>query len=291
MRVVVSGGTGFIGRAVVDELRSRGHDVVAASRHGDVRIDVHDPASLRAAFSGADAVVNCVQFTNYPIENPRKGLTFDAVDRRGTEAPVSAAGDAGVARFLYASGAGAAADADRHWFRAKWAAEEAIRGSSMRGFILRPSWIYGPGDQSLNRFVKLSLAPVMPVIGNGRQAVEPVFIGDVAWAFGEAVDRDVEGTFEIGGPERMTMDDVERTLLRVLGRHRPLLHIPAWLPQLAARAVLSHLPKPVLTADAVEFLVHDAVADTAPLAAAMPALPRTALEEGLNRYLHGRRPH
>ena len=115
--MVVTGGTGFIGGAVVEELRRRGHDAVAASRHGEVRVDVGHPASLRAAFEGAAAVVNCVQFTNYPIENARKGRTFDEVDRKGTEAQVHAAKDAGVVRFLYSSGAGADPRGAKHWFR------------------------------------------------------------------------------------------------------------------------------------------------------------------------------
>src|SRR5437588_8895757 len=105
MRVVVTGGTGFIGRAITRELRRRGHDTLTASRNGELRVDVGDPSSLAEAFAGADAVVNAVQFSNYPVENPRRGLTFDAVDRAGTEAQVHAAVASGVTRFLYVSGA------------------------------------------------------------------------------------------------------------------------------------------------------------------------------------------
>ena len=286
--MVVTGGTGFIGGAVVEELRRRGHDAVAASRHGDVRVDVGDPGTLRAAFDGADAVVNCVQFTNYPIENARKGRTFDEVDRKGTESQVAAARDAGVARFLYLSGAGADPRGPKHWFRAKGAAEAAVRGSGLSHFVLRPSWVFGPRDVALNRFVPLARLPLMPVIGPGTQRLEPVFVRDVAWAFGEALDRGTEGTFEIGGPERLTMDDVERTLLRVLGRRRRLVHVPAGMIRTAARA-LAHAPGPPLTPDAVEFLLNDALADTAPLVAALPGLPRTRLEDGLASYVRRRK--
>lgn len=286
MRIVVTGGTGFVGRSVVAELRRRGHDAVAASRHGEVRVDVGEPQSLRAAFAGADAVVNAVQFSNYPVENRRRGRTFEEVDRKGTERQVAAAAEAGVARFAYVSGVGAATDADRHWFRAKGWAERAIAGSGLSSFVLRPSWVFGRGDRSLNLLARIARwSPVMPVVGDGRQALEPVFVGDVAWAIGEAIDTGVEGTFEIGGPERLTMDEVVRTMLRASGRRRPLVHVPAALPKLAARLVLSHLPGPPLTADAVEFLVHDAVADTAPLVAALPGLPRTTLADGLATYL------
>jgi NADH dehydrogenase len=288
MRIVVSGGTGFIGGAVVAELRRRGHDAVAGSRHGDVRLDVADPDSLRTAFAGAGAVVNAVQFNNYPIESSRQGRTFDEVDRRGTERQVEAAQAVGVGRFLYVSGVGADVQGRRHWFRAKGWAETAVGESGLSAFVLRPSWVYGPADQSLNRLARIARrSPLMPVIGNGRQALEPVFVDDVAWAVGEAVDRGVEGTYEIGGPERLTMDDVVRAMLRAMGKRRPLVHVPAVLPQLAARLVLSKLPGPPLTADAVEFLVHDAVADTGPLLAAMPGLPRTTLAAGLSTYRPG----
>ena len=293
MRILVTGGTGFLGRAITRELRRRGHDVVTASRHGEVTIDVLDADSLRAAFDGADAVVNAVQFTNYPVEDRRRGLTFDAVDRAGTERQVRAAADAGVRRFLYVSGVGADPNGPRHWYRAKGEAEAAIRAAFDDHFILRPSWVYGPEDASLNRFVPLARRlPILPVVGDGTQHLEPVFVGDVAWAFGEATDHVTRGTFEIGGPERLTMDDVERTLVEVLGRRARLAHVPAGLVRAVGR-VAGVLPRPRLSADAVEFLVGDALADTTALLAAMPALPRTRLGEGLRTYVgnsihHGR---
>jgi NADH dehydrogenase len=285
VRVVVAGGTGFIGRWVTRELRRRGHDAVAASRHGELRIDIDDPASLLDAFRGAAAVVNAVQFSRYPVENPRRGLTFDAVDRGGTERQVEAARQAGVERFLYVSGAGADPHAAKHWFRAKAAAEGAVRQAFPDHFIIRPSWVYGPDDASLNRFLPLARRlPFLPVVGDGMQRLQPVFVGDVAWAVGQAVDDDVRGTFGLGGPEEVTMDDVERALVETLGRRPRLVHVPAGLVRAAGR-VAALLPKPPLSSDAVEFLVGDAVADTAALAAAMPGLPRTPLREGLASYL------
>jgi uncharacterized protein YbjT (DUF2867 family) len=285
VRIIVTGGTGFIGRAITRELRRRGHDVVAASRHGDITVDIHDLASLRSAFEGADAVVNAVQFTNYPVEDRRRGLTFDGVDRAGTERQVQAATDAGVRRLLYVSGVGADPAEPRHWFRAKGQAEAAITAATDDHFIVRPSWVYGPDDAALNRFVPLARRlPFLPVIGDGRQQLEPVFVGDVAWAFGEAVDDGTRGTFEIGGPERLSMDDVERTLIEVLGRRARLVHVPAGLVRAVGR-IAGILPHPRLSADAVEFLVNDAVADTERLAAALPSLPRTRLADGLRSYL------
>jgi len=126
--IVVAGGTGFIGNAITLELAGRGQEVCVLShraKQGPInggsgialrRADVQDRESLLHALAGADAVVGAVQFAGFPNENRRKGLTFDQVDRRGTENLVAAALQNGVKRYLYISGAGAAADAAQSWF-------------------------------------------------------------------------------------------------------------------------------------------------------------------------------
>src|SRR5581483_9745459 len=125
-----------------------------------------------------------------PNENRRKGLTFDAVDRRGTENLVAAAKRAGTARFVYVSGAGAAPKARKPWFRAKWRAEQAVKDSGLAYAIIRPSWVYGPRDRTLNRYVAFvrSPLPLVPVIGNGKQRLMPVFVDDVARAVADSLE-------------------------------------------------------------------------------------------------------
>ena len=188
--IIVTGGTGFVGAAVVRELARRGRPVAVLTRDASSvarrfpalqvearQGDVRDEASLRAAFQGVETVVNCVQFPNSPIENKRKGWTFEAIDYRGTVGQVQAAREAGVRRFVYASGAGAAPDAAEHWFRYKWQAEEAVRNSGRTYVIVRPTWVYGPGDVSLNRFLGFARRlPFVPTFGDGKQAMQPLFI-------------------------------------------------------------------------------------------------------------------
>jgi uncharacterized protein YbjT (DUF2867 family) len=300
--ILVAGGTGFVGGAIVRELARRGKPVVvmshrpahAAGRFPGLAVEVRqgdarDAGSLSAAVMGADAIISCMQFPNFPIENRRKGFTFDEVDARGNERLVAAASEAGVKQYVYLSGAGAAPDARYHWYRAKWRAEEAIRGSGMRFTILRPSWVFGPEDKALNRFAGFArMLPFVPVIGDGKQRLQPVFVDDVARVVADSLIRPAatNETFEIGGPDVMTMDEVLRIMLDVMGKKKPLLHAPAFLPRLAGTLMgLVPLPSRPLSPDAVTFITMDALADTTALRRAFLDLRLTPLREGLATYL------
>jgi uncharacterized protein YbjT (DUF2867 family) len=297
--LAVAGGTGFVGGAIARELASRGHRVVVLTHRrglpaggadtGDFeyrQADVTRPESLAAALAGVDALVISLAFRNSPIEAPRRGQTFERVDAEGTVALVAAAKAAGVGHLVYISGAGAAPDAARHWFRAKWRAEEAVRGSGIGYSIFRPSWIYGPGDRSLNRFLGFSRwLPFIPQIGNGQQRLAPVFVGDMGALVADALETSAAHnvTLEVGGPETMTMDQIIRAALRVLGRRRPILHTPVVLMKLLT-APLTLLPSPPMTPSAIDFIIQSAQVDTGPL---HERLPHTlmSLSDALATYL------
>jgi NADH dehydrogenase len=298
LTVAVAGGTGFVGGGIARELHRRGHRVVVLSHRGeaargplpdDIEIrtaDVADEASLGPALAGVDALAIAIAFPNYPMESPRRGQTFELVDARGTERLVAAARQAGVGRVVYISGAGAAQDAPRHWFRAKWRAEEAVRASGLTWTIIRPTWIFGPGDVSLNRFVAFARTlPIVPLTGSGRQRLAPVFIDDAArLAADSLVEPSATGqVFELGGPEAMSFRDVVRRALRVARLRRPIVPAPAPLLKIAAWP-LSFLPRPPLTPDAVDFVNQPAVVDPRPLLERMPRR-LTPLDEGLATYL------
>ncbi len=298
MTVAVAGGSGFVGGAVVHELVRRGETVVALSRDPsraraalpdavELRAaDVRDPASLAPALLDVDALVVALAFSGSPMENPRRDETFEAVDAAGTERLVVAARDAGASRLVYLSGAGAAPDAGRHWFRAKWRAETAVRESGLTYTIIRPTWIYGPRDVALNRLLGFArLLPFVPLTGDGRQLLAPVFIDDVARLVADALvdPAAADQVFELGGPQTFSMNEIVRIALRVAGLRRPLLHAPAALVKRAAWP-LQFLPRPPLTPDAVDFVNQPATVDIAPLLARMPRR-LTPLEEGLGTYL------
>ena len=281
-----------------DVIHRRGDRVVVLSRSGEAargplpdsieirRADVTEPASLAPALEGVDALAIALAFPNSPMEQPNRGLTFDAVDAAGTEHLVAAARQAGVGRVVYVSGAGAAPDAKRHWFRAKWRAEQAVRGSGLGWTIIRPTWIFGPRDVSLNRFVGFARRlPFVPLTNSGRQLLAPVFIDDVARLVADAiVQPEAAGeVFEVGGPETLTMRAIVARALRVAGIRRPILPGPTPLLKLAAWP-LQFLPTPPLTPAAVDFVNQPATVDLGPL---LQRLPRdlTPLDEGLGSYL------
>ncbi len=298
--VLVVGGTGFVGGGIVRELARREVPVAVLSRdparHADRfpelpieyrKGDVTDPASLSAALAGIETVISSQQFPNSPIENPRRGYTFEKVDAEGTENLMQAAKDVGVKRCVYMSGVGAAPDAHYHWFRAKWRAETSVRESGMTYTIIRPSWVYGPDDVALNRFLGMSrFLPFVPLIGAaGKQRLQPVFVDDVARAVAECLDSTAaeNKVFEIGGPEVLTMREIVRTALQVAGRRRLLLAAPKPVMKLAA-AILQFAPGRPLTPDAIEFITMDALADPSEIETALD-IKMTPLREALATYL------
>jgi nucleoside-diphosphate-sugar epimerase len=295
MKIVVTGGTGFIGREVVARLLAGGHDLAVTTRDpskdpwdGRVKVEqafAGDAITLAKAFTRADVVVHAIQFPNHPVEDPSKGRTYMEVDGKGTEVAVRAAQRVGVRRFVYVSGAGAGQGRPQTWFQAKDRAEAAIRESGLQYAILRPSWIYGPNDRSMNRFVTFCRhLPIVPVIGDGTTPVYPIHVDDVARCLAEAATREdaTALTLELGGA-RMTMDEIVRTLQQVLKKRRPLLHHPPRLMKLLSWP-MRFLPEPPLSPDAIDFITQDVPIDPQP-AQDYFGFRFRPLAEGLREYL------
>lgn len=298
LSIAVAGGSGLVGGGIAAELHARGHRVIVVSRQGDTargplpdsvevrRADATRDEGLDEALAGVDGLVIALAFKNSPFEAPRRGQTFIEVDAAGTERLVAAAKRVGVKRILYLSGAGAAPDAKRHWFRAKWRAEEAIRGSGIDFTILRPTWIYGPQDVSLNRFIGFARQfGVVPMTNFGHQRLAPLFIDDVGRLAADClVNPAASGqVFEVGGPEELTMREVIERAIRIAGVPRTILPGPTPLIKLAV-APLGVLAAPPLTADGVDFVNQPATVDLGPLMVRMPRR-LTPLDEGLASYL------
>lgn len=256
--VTVFGGDGFVGRYVVQALLKAGHRVRVASRSPKrgwflkaqanlgqiayVAADITCPETLRHAVEGASAVINLVGIL--------KG-DFDAVHRQGAANVAAAARSAGVETLVHMSAIGADPESASDYGRTKGKGEAAIRVAFPAAVILRPSIIFGREDQFINRFAGLiRMLPVIPIIG-GATKFQPVFVGDVAHAVA-AIVNDPEAhaakTYELGGPEIMTMTEVNRWIAEATGHERPMLELPDEVSGLLA-TMTGWLPGAPITRD------------------------------------------
>jgi NADH dehydrogenase len=207
---------------------------------------------------------------------------------QGTRDLVAAAREAGVERFVHMSALGTSEQTKDlvPYFHAKWVNEETVRNSPLEHVIFRPSFVFGPDGGILPTFKRLArLAPVTPIIGTGRQRLQPIWIGDVAEYFVRAVDeaRATNRTFEIGGPEPVTWNELWERLKRALGVRRPSVHVP--MPLMRANALVTErLPGNIpLTRDLLTMLEFGDNVVTEPSAVETFELPLVALDEQLRR--------
>ncbi len=243
--ILVTGGTGFVGGHVVHELRGRDLPVrclVRDLRRGArlaawgcelVEGDVTDAESLRRAVAGAQVVVHLVGIRQGKREQFRRIM----VD--GTRDLLAAARDTGARRFVHMSALGTSEETKDvvPYYGAKWETEQQVQRSTLPYVIFRPSFVFGPDGGILPTFVKLAkLTPVTPIIGSGRQRIQPIWADDVAKYFAAAVERDdVAGRiFELGGPDVVSWNEFWERLKRVRSIRRPSLHIPVRLMRINA---------------------------------------------------------
>ncbi|TAM88025.1 NAD-dependent epimerase/dehydratase family protein [bacterium] len=295
-RVLVTGASGFVGSAVVRELLGRGHRarVLYHARKplfGEgveaVQGDVTDASTLAAAVEGCSAIVHAVQFPSSPVEQPRKGLTFERVDLGGVRNLLPHAQRAGVTRFIYVSGLGLSERSPLPSHRAKALAERAIRESGLRFTFIKPSVVAGEGSRPVRTLASLiRKAPVIPLIGDGSSKVQPVYVGDVARLIVDALESPgaADRAVEIGGPEVMTMKELMLRIAALMGVHKLALPGPLPLIMLAA-ALVQWLPNPPISPDAVRFLTTDADADNAALFEIFPSFRLMPVDEALRRSI------
>jgi len=208
-----------------------------------------------------------------------------------TSGPAMARFPSGSPRFLYMSGITVSAEAREPWDRAKWQAEEAIRGSGLTWTIVRSCWAYGPNDSALNRILGYSdYLPFVPIFGRGEDPLSPVFVEDIGQLIALLIanpDNSADTTVKLGGPDTVTLNELLELALRAKGRRRPILHIPKPLGRVQG-AVMQFLPGRPLTPDAVDFVAQGGAvseADRALLAERFPEFRGTGVREGLGNYL------
>src|SRR5476649_2820691 len=280
--VTVFGGSGFVGRHVVRALAKRDYRIRVAVRRPElaghlqplgkvgqihaVQANLRYPASVEAAMRDSHAAINLVG-----ILAEAGAQKFDAVQGVGAGAVAKAASAAG-ARMVHVSAIGADENSLSRYGRSKAAGERAVLEAVPSATILRPSVVFGPEDQFSNRFASLArVSPMLPLIGGGLTKLQPVYVGDVATAVADAVDGKTRAgaTYELGGPEVLTMREVIEAILATIERQRMLISLPFGLAKFKAM-FLQFAPGALkLTPDQVALLRSDNVVSDAAKAAGL----------------------
>jgi uncharacterized protein YbjT (DUF2867 family) len=289
--ILVTGGTGFVGSHIVHALRALDNPVRVLARRPEkqdrlrawgcevVQGDMTDAPSLRRAAEGCEVVVHLVALPPFSGD--------EAVERvmvRGTADLVDAAKAAGVRRFVLMSALGTKEETQgvAPYLRGKWAMEQAVNGSGIDHTIFRPSFIFGRDGGMLPGLLRLArFSPVMPVPSTRR--LQPIWVDDVAGFYAAAVPGDApKGTFEIGGPDQVSWDELYERIRRLLGKRRLQVQVPPGLSRAGATAA-QILPPLKGARGAVAMLEHeDNVTDIAPAVEAFGVQP-ISLDEQIRR--------
>jgi NADH dehydrogenase len=287
-RVVLFGGSGFVGRHLAPRLAAEGWTVRVASHRPQleaasttadvvtVTADLGVEDQVRRTVAGAEAVINLVGIAR------EREASFEAVHVEGAARVARLAAAAGVPRLLHFSALGIAEDAPSAADRTKARGEMAVRAMFPAATFVRPSLIYGPGDHFFSRFTAMTTtSPVLPLIGGGRTRFQPLHIDEAIRTLLALLERpETAGqTFALAGAEIFTFRELLERLLALLGRRRLLLSLPFPAAE-ALAAGFEQLPQPPLTREEVRLLRTDKVAGELPTPAAL-GLATRRLEEGL----------
>ncbi|MCH8240245.1 MAG: complex I NDUFA9 subunit family protein [Proteobacteria bacterium] len=296
--VAVFGGSGFLGRAIVESLVAEGITVrVAVRSPGNAKIpeppgpagkieaiyaDVRDETSVACAINGCDAVINAVG-----LYVERGTETFEAVHERGALNVAHQCAAQDIRRLIHISGIGADLNSESSYVRARARGELLVRDVFSRATIFCPSVLFGPDDKFLNTLIKIiRRSPVFPLFGTGGTKLQAVYVGDVAQATLRALRKPASRgkTYELGGPRAYTYRElIELILSRINKRRRLLLPLPFFAWDFLA-AMASVLPAPPLTRDQVTLMKSDNVVAENSLTFKDLGVKATALEKILPEY-------
>lgn len=274
-KVLITGAPGYVGRHVVAAVTNAGYEVRALLREGSNPRVIHeyvddlylgnvtDERSLDGACDGCAAVIHLVG-----VINEKEG-SFEDIHVKGTRNLLAEAERAGVRRFVYLSGLGTRPDAVARYHRTKYAAEQSVRAANLEGYCFPASVIFGPEDEFLNLFVGMAKScvnppwPIMPAIAGGHSRLQPVWVEDVAEALARSLAPDFPlppGTYELGGPEPMTVREIMTVACKAAGRERIFVTVPLFAAQIIATFMEIFSSKPQLTRDQLIMVMEDGAA-------------------------------
>jgi NADH dehydrogenase len=298
--IVITGAAGYIGSHLTRRLiqdgkpvRAMVHDRRQAEEEGRlaglpvewVEGDVTRPQTLEEAFKGATAVIHTVA-----IAIEKGGRSYEQINYQGTVNAVEAAKASGVRRFINMSQLGADSRLPYRFLASKGRAQEYVAASGLDWTAFRPSVVWGPEDEFANTFARLvPLTPlIFPIVGDENARFQPVWVEDVATSFAAALEDEttIGREFELGGPEILTLEEIERRTLRAVGARRWMIHFPMPLLRLAVALMELLLPNPPVTRSLLELLAVSNVTENNAIHRFV-AQPRPFKEENIAPYMRG----
>jgi NADH dehydrogenase len=271
MTVLVTGSTGLLGRRVVQRLLDTDHEVRAMVRRPgresvfdspptDVCYgDVTDPDALAEACRDITEVVHLVAVIRGGARQ------FDLINRQGTANAVGAAkGSGSVRRFIHVSAVGAGNTPHLQYLNSKWQGEQEVINAGIPHVIIRPSLIFGPGDEFTSAVASLvRLTPITPVIGPGTNRLQPIHVDDVARCISGAISGNLRGNqiVEIGGPDQLSYNDIVGVVANTLGRSARHFNLPVWAFRIPISLMELLTPNPPINKAMLQLITLRNVAD------------------------------
>lgn len=265
MTVLVTGSTGFLGRRVVQKLLEHNYQVRCLVRtpgkermfgRGSVDVyygDIGNPDALAGACQGVDQVIHLVAIIRQNGEE-----TYDTVNHMGVEQVLEAAKSTGtVSQFVHISAVGAVNDPDLPYLRSKWQGEQVVINSGLTYTIIRPSLIFGQGDEFISSLAAVvRLFPTVPVIAGGRNRLQPIWVDDLAQCIALSLGRhDLHGhTLEVGGPDQLSYNQIVDIITRTMGRRRLKVHVPIWAMKINVSLMELFMSRPPINAEMLKML-------------------------------------
>ncbi len=292
MRILVLGGTGFVGKALVKALLNAGYQVRCLVHHQnpfkesrDFGVEVCfgnalDKHALEKCIQDCDVVINLMGIIR---EFPRRGITFENLHVQATQNIVDLCKKYKIKRYLHMSALGSRKNARARYHQTKYRAEEYIRESGLIYTIFKPSFIFGKEDKSINKFAQLLRFKVFPIFGRNSK-FQPVFVEDVAKIYTLSIrnKKTFRKTFEIGGPKIYTFRELLQTLGRLTQRKALIMAIPLLLIKPLVK-IFEKIPFFPLAIEQLTMLQEDNITQDKRIWEILKIKPRS-LEEEFVRY-------